>query len=254
MPQLGASRITQPTYCLPLSHRSWPLVPGHSAATTAISRPPTHTLQATEPQELAIGPWPPRLDLGRGPYPTTTTAGRRAAGVRPWSLAAAPRPRSSSIPHHNHCRPPSRRSSPLVLGRRASTSVVVHTPPQPMQAAEPQEFALGPWPPRLDLGHRPSLTPPQLLLAPEAQKSALGPRPLRLDQGLRSYHAVASSGPAQEPKEEAAYHFEYRGPRPDCPPELWSPTSAHRTAPCGPHKRPQPLTVLRQPPTNGPAS
>ena len=74
----------------------------------------------------------------------------------------------------------------VVLGRRASTSVVVHAPPQALQAAEPREFALGPWPPRLDLGHPPSLTPTQLLLGLEAQKFALGPWPLRLDQGLRS--------------------------------------------------------------------
>ena len=38
----------------------------------------------------------------------------------------------------------------MVPRRRASTSVVIHPPPHPLQAAEPQESALGHWPPRLD--------------------------------------------------------------------------------------------------------
>ena len=48
----------------------------------------------------------------------------------------------------------------MVLGRRASTRVVVHPPTHPVQAAEPQELALGPWPLRLNQGRRPSPNPP----------------------------------------------------------------------------------------------
>ena len=147
------------------------MVYGRSASTRGIPRCPNHLLLALGPQKLALGPWPQHLDHGCYPSPNPPTAGRRAARVRPWSLAAMPRPRSSSIPHPTHCRPPSRRSSPLVLGRRASTLVVVHPPPHPLQAAEPQEFALGPWPPRLNLGRRPSHTPPT------ASRRAAGLRP-----------------------------------------------------------------------------
>ena len=114
------------------------MVSGRSAWTSGIPRPPTHLLLALEPQKLALSAWPQRLNHGCYPSPNPPTAGRRAARVCPWSLAAAPRPRSSSIPHPTHCRPPSRRSSPLVAGRRASTSVVVHPPPNPLQLCRPK--------------------------------------------------------------------------------------------------------------------
>ena len=48
----------------------------------------------------------------------------------------------------------------MVPGRPALTRVVVHPPTHPLQAAEPQQFALGPWPLRLNQGRRPSPNPP----------------------------------------------------------------------------------------------
>ena len=201
------------------------MVSGRSSSTRGIPHPPTHLPVAREPQKLALGSWPQSLDLGRRPSPNPPTAGRQAAEVCPWSLAAAPRPQSSSIPHPTHCRPPSCRSCRLSLAAA----------PRPGSSYIPQPTYCQP------------LRRSSLPLVPGRRAST------RVFVHLPN-HALASSGPAQERKEETAYHLEYRGPGPDCPPELWSPTSAHRPAPCGPRKRPQPLTVVRQPPTNGPAS
>ena len=170
----------------------------------------------------------------------------------------------------------------MVSGRSALTRVICHLPTHLLLALEPQKFALAPWPLRLDHGRRPSpnpanagrrageICPWSLAAAPRSRLSyipqptycwPLRRRSLPLVPGRRASTRVfvhlpadplASSGPAQKPKEEAAYRFEYRGPRPDCRPELWSRTDAHRPAPCGPRKRPQPLTVVRQPPKDGP--
>ena len=172
------------------------MVSGRSASNRVIFRHPTHLLLAVEPHEFALGPRRPRLDQGCRTSPNPPTAGRRAAEVCLWFLAAVPQQGVSCIPQPTHCRPPSRMSSPLVPGRSAWTQVVAHLPP----------------------------------------------------------HPLASSGPAQEPKDEAAYHFKCRDRGPDSPPELWSPTSAHGLAPCGPRKKPQPLTVVRPLAADGRAS
>ena len=80
------------------------MVPGHSAPTRVFVHLPTHPLRAAELQELALGPRPNRPDKGICSCPNRPTAGRRAAGVGPWSLAIAPRPGSSFIcePSHWH--------------------------------------------------------------------------------------------------------------------------------------------------------
>ena len=140
------------THCAPPSRRSSPSVPGHSAPTRVVVYPPTQLLRAAEPQEFALGPRPPRPDQGRRSSPYPPTAGRRAAGVRPRSPATAPRPGSSFNPQLTYCRPPSRRSSPSVPGHSIPTRVVFQPPTHLLQAAEPQEFALGPRPQRLDQG------------------------------------------------------------------------------------------------------
>ena len=137
-------------------------------------------------------------------------------------------------------------------------------------ATEPQELALGPRPQRPDEGFCSSPNPPtagrraagggpwspatpplpgSLFIS---QPTHCGPPsrsswalvPGRLEQCRRSSlnppTCIKWARSAQEPKEQADYHFEYRGPGPDCPPELWSPTSAHRPGPCGARKKPQP--------------
>ena len=59
--------MSLPTDCGPPSRKSWPLVPGHSAPTTGVLHIPTHPLLATEPQKVALGTRPPRLDLDNMP-------------------------------------------------------------------------------------------------------------------------------------------------------------------------------------------
>ena len=48
----------------------------------------------------------------------------------------------------------------MVPGHSAPTKVVVHPPTHLLRAAEPQEFAIGPWPQRPDQGRRSSPYPP----------------------------------------------------------------------------------------------
>ena len=151
-PRPGSSFNPQLTYCRPLSRRSSLSVPGHSAPTRVVFQPPTHLLQPAKPQEFALGPRPQRPDQGRLSTPNSPTAGRRAAGVRPRSPAAAPRPGSSFNPQLTYCRLLSRRSSPSVPGHSAPTRVVFQPLTHLLQAAEPQEFALGPRPQRPDQG------------------------------------------------------------------------------------------------------
>ena len=159
-PRPGSSSTPGPTYCGTPSRRSSPSVPGHKAPPRVDVYPPTHLLRAAEPQKFALGPRPQRPNQGRRSAPYPPTAGRRAAGVRPRSPATEPRPGSSSSPEPTYCGTPSRRSSPSVPGHRAPTRVVVYPPTHLLQAAEPQEFALGPRPQRPDEGRRSSPYPP----------------------------------------------------------------------------------------------
>ena len=170
-PQPGSSSTPQPTYCGPLSRRSSPSVPGHSAPTRVVVPLCTHPLRAAKPQEFALGPRPQRPDQGRRSSPYPPTAGRRAAGVRPRSPARAPPPGSSFLSVPTHCGPPSCRSLPSVPGHSASTRVVFQPPTHLLQAAEPQEFALGPRPQRPDRGR---LSPPN---SPTPGRRAAGVRP-----------------------------------------------------------------------------
>ena len=79
---------------------------------------------------------------------------------------------------------PSRRSLPSVPGLSALTRVVVYPPTHLLRSAEPQEFALGPRPPRPDQGRRSSSKSPTA--GRRAEEFALGPRPQHPDQCRRS--------------------------------------------------------------------
>ena len=151
-PRPWSSSTPQLTYCGPLSRRSLPSVPGHNAPTRVVVPFRTHSLQAAEPQELALDPRPQRPDQDRRSSPYPATAGRQAARVRPRSAATAPRPGSFFNPQPTYCRPLSRRSSPSVPGHSAPTRVVFQPPTHLLQAAKPQEFTLGPRPQRPDQG------------------------------------------------------------------------------------------------------
>ena len=161
------------------------MVSGCSASTRGIPHPPTHLLLGLKPQKLALGPWPQRLDRGCHPSPNPPTAGRRAAEVSPWYLAAAPRPRSSSIPHPTHFKPSSRSILPAVVGRRASTRVLIHPPTHLLLALEAHKFALRPWPPRLDPGLRSSPKPRSGIKLARARSQGGSSQPLQVS-GSRS--------------------------------------------------------------------
>ena len=180
---------------------------GHSAPTRVVVPLRSHPLRAAEPQEFALGPRPQRPDQGRRLPPNSPTAGRRAAGVCPWSPATAPRPRASFLSVPTHCGPPSRRNSPSVPGHSAPTRVVVYPPTHLLRAAKPQEFALGVRPQCPDQGRRSSPYPPT------AGRRAAGVRPRspatepRLGSSFPPTHLLR----AAEPQEFAL------GPRPQCP-------------------------------------
>ena len=127
-PRRGPSSIPQPTYCGPLSCKTSPSVPGHSAPTRVVVYPPTHLLRAAEPQEFPLGRRPERPDQGRRSCPNPPTAGRRAAGVHPRSPATAPRQGSSFLSVPTHCGLPGRKSSPSVPGHITPTGVVFQPP------------------------------------------------------------------------------------------------------------------------------
>ena len=102
-----SSLVLQPTYCGLPSHRSSPSVPGHSAPTRVVVPLRTHPLRAAEPQQFALGSRPQRPDRGRRSSPNPPTVGCRAAAVRPQSPAKAPRPGSLFVSVPTHCGPPS---------------------------------------------------------------------------------------------------------------------------------------------------